>query len=172
MACRKLTSLLLCPSRVFNQAARAFSTADSDPARAKRLNHVAIAVPDLAAAAERWRQLAGADNVSWPPQSLPSHGVRAVFVRLGNVKIELLGPLGDDSPIAKFLEKNKRGGVHHLCLEVESASAALEAARARGQRTLTDEPSPGARGTLVGFLNPADFDGCLLEVEEVGAEEK
>jgi methylmalonyl-CoA/ethylmalonyl-CoA epimerase len=160
-------------TRTIAASARAFSTADSDgdPARARRLNHVAVAVPDLARAAERWRELAGASSVSWPPQAVPSHGVSVVFVQLGNVKIELLAPLGENSPIAKFLERNKRGGVHHLCLEVESAAAALEAARGRGQRVLTETPSPGAHGTPVGFLHPADFDGCLLEVEEVGPED-
>jgi methylmalonyl-CoA/ethylmalonyl-CoA epimerase len=95
--------------------------------------------------------------------------VSVVFVSFDNLKIELMAPLGgDQSPIHNFLERNRRGGVHHVCLEVPSASAALEAARARGQRTLTDAPRPGAHGTPVGFLHPADFDGVLLEVEEVG----
>jgi methylmalonyl-CoA/ethylmalonyl-CoA epimerase len=127
---------------------------------------VAIAVPDLNSAAERWRQLAGAAAVS-SPQAVPAHGVNVVFVTLSNVKIELLGVLGDKSPIASFLDKNKRGGMHHMCLEVDDAAAALAGVRARGQRTLTEVPTPGAHGTPVGFLHPADFDGCLLEVEEV-----
>jgi methylmalonyl-CoA/ethylmalonyl-CoA epimerase len=102
---------------------------------------------------------------------VPDHGVSVVFVTLDNdVKIELLGALGGDkSPIHNFLQKNKRGGIHHVCLEVASATAALEAARSRGARTLTDVPRPGAHGTPVGFLHPADFDGTLLEVEEVAA---
>lgn len=150
----------------------------SSAARARRLNHVALAVPDLARAAERWRQLAGDAAVSWPPKPLPDHGVSVVFVELANVKIELLGALlggGMDapaSPIASFLRKNARGGIHHLCLEVGDAGAALAAVRARGQRTLTDAPSPGAHGNPVGFLHPADFDGCLLEVEGVKEEEE
>lgn len=155
------------------------SSSSSSAARARRLNHVALAVPDLARAAERWRQLAGDAAVSWPPQPLPERGVSVVFVELANVKIELLGVLlgGDGdaapaSPIASFLRKNARGGIHHLCLEVGDAGAALAAARARGQRTLTDAPSPGAHGAPVGFLHPADFDGCLLEVEEVKEEEE
>lgn len=186
MACRKkvLSSLLSPPSsRLAAATARAFcqstvesipnnnnnnnSVSTSEEARATRLNHVAVAVPDIARAANKWRALAGPSAVSWPPQRLPEHGVSVVFVQLGNVKIELLEALGDKSPIRGFLEKHKRGGIHHLCLEVPSAEAALAAARARGQRALTDRPSPGAHGTPVGFLHPADFDGCLLEVEEV-----
>lgn len=169
---RLLLTLLPSPSAAPLAQARACASQASAPSSSsttKRLNHVAIAVPNLERAAQRWRELAGNAAVSWPPQAVPAHGVLVVFVTLANVKIELLGALGGGakSPIASFLEKHKRGGIHHLCLEVDDATAALEAARARGQRTLTDTPSPGAHGTPVGFLHPADFDGCLLEVEEV-----
>ena len=131
-----------------------------------RLNHVAVAVPDLEAAAARYRDMLGA-TVS-PPQDEPEHGVRVVFVELPNTKIELLHPLGADSPIAGFLAKNPAGGIHHLCFEVEDIRAARDRLAAEGARVLGDgEPKIGAHGRPVLFLHPKDFDGTLIELEEV-----
>ena len=131
-----------------------------------RLNHVAIAVPDLAAAAEVYAGTLGAE-VS-PPQPLPEHGVTVVFVTLPNTKIELLEPLGEDSPIARFLEKNPAGGMHHLCYEVEDIDAARDRLLAVGARVLGDgEPKIGAHGKPVLFLHPKDFSGTLIELEQV-----
>ena len=131
-----------------------------------RLNHVAIAVPDLAAASATYRDTLGA-TVS-APQALPEHGVTVVFVELPNTKIELLEPLGPDSPIAKFLEKNAQGGMHHLCYEVEDILAARDQLMATGARVLGDgEPKIGAHGKPVLFLHPKDFVGTLVELEQV-----
>ena len=131
-----------------------------------RLNHVAIAVPDLAAAAATYRDTLGA-KVS-APMDLPEHGVTVVFVELPNTKIELLQPLGDNSPIKKFLESNPAGGVHHLSFDVDDILAARDQLKAAGKRVLGDgEPRIGAHGTPVLFLHPKDFHGTLVEVEEV-----
>ena len=131
-----------------------------------RLNHVAIAVPDLAAASATYRETVGA-TVS-APQALPEHGVTVVFVELPNTKIELLEPLGADSPIAKFLEKNAQGGMHHICYEVEDIIAARDQLKATGARVLGDgEPKIGAHGKPVLFLHPKDFVGTLVELEQV-----
>ena len=129
-----------------------------------RLNHVAIAVPRLTEAAQRYRAL-GAEVSA--PLAQPEHGVTVVFVTLANTKIELLEPLGEASPIAGFLERNKLGGIHHVCYEV----ADIEAARARlastGMRVLGDgKPKLGAHGKPVLFLNPKDCDGTLIELEQ------
>jgi methylmalonyl-CoA/ethylmalonyl-CoA epimerase len=133
----------------------------------KRLNHVAIAVPDLAAAAMRYRETLGA-RVS-APQRLPEHGVSVVFVELQNTRIELLEPLGEASPIAAFLMRNPKGGVHHLCYEVEDIGAASEALRHGGFGVLGDGgPKIGAHGRPVIFLSPEDFSGTLIELEEAG----
>jgi methylmalonyl-CoA/ethylmalonyl-CoA epimerase len=130
-----------------------------------RLNHVAIAVPDLAAAAAQYRDLLGAE-VS-PPAAQPAHGVTTVFVTLPNGKIELLQPLGDESPIAGFLERHPGGGIHHLCYEVEDILAARDRLRAAGARVLGDgEPRPGAHDRPVLFLHPKDFSGTLIELEQ------
>ncbi len=130
-----------------------------------RLNHVAIAVPDLAAAAALYRDTLGA-TVS-APVDLPEHGVSTVFVALSNAKIELLHPLGDDSPIANFLARNPGGGVHHVCYEVDDILAARDRLRARGARVLGDgEPRTGAHGKPVLFLHPKDFCGTLIELEQ------
>jgi methylmalonyl-CoA/ethylmalonyl-CoA epimerase len=130
-----------------------------------RLNHVAIAVPDLAAAAARYRDVLGADVSA--PQPLPEHGVTTVFVDLVNTKIELLTPLGADSPIAKFLERSPDGGIHHLCYEVDDIRAARDRLKAQGARVLGDgEPKPGAHGKPVLFLHPKDFNGTLVELEQ------
>jgi methylmalonyl-CoA/ethylmalonyl-CoA epimerase len=132
-----------------------------------RLNHVAIAVPDLAAAAAKYRNLLGATHVS-EPQSLPEHGVTVVFITLENSKIELMTPLGDTSPIAGFLAKNPSGGMHHVCFEVPNVVAAAETLTAAGARVLGDgKPKIGAHGLPVIFLHPKDFDGALIELEEV-----
>ncbi len=130
-----------------------------------RLNHVAIAVPDLDAAAATYRGALGA-NVS-DPQDEPDHGVRVVFVELPNTKIELLEPLGDRSPIAAFLEKNPSGGMHHVCYEVDDILAARDRLKAEGARIIGDgEPKTGAHGKPVLFLHPKDFNGTLVELEQ------
>ena len=131
----------------------------------KRLNHVAIAVPDLAAGASVYRDLLGA-KVS-APQAEPDHGVTVVFVDLGNTKVELLEPLGEASPIAKFLAANPAGGIHHLCYEVVDILAARDRLTAEGARVLGDgEPRIGAHGKPVLFLHPKDVLGTLVELEQ------
>ena len=131
-----------------------------------RLNHVAIAVPDLAAASGLYRGTLGA-QVS-DPLDLPEHGVTTVFVTLPNTKLELLHPLGDASPIAGFLAKNPAGGIHHLCYEVDDIGAARDRLVAEGARVLGDgEPRTGAHGKPVIFLHPKDFCGTLIELEQV-----
>lgn len=131
-----------------------------------RLNHVAIAVPDLAAAAVIYRDTLAA-RVS-QPQALPEHGVTVVFVELDNTKVELLEPLGENSPIAAFLEKNPSGGMHHLCYEVADIEAAAERLVGQGARLLGDgKPRIGAHGKPVLFLHPKDFTGTLVELEQV-----
>ncbi len=129
-----------------------------------RFNHVAIAVPDLAAATATYRDTLGAQVSA--PLALPEHGVTVVFVSLPNTKIELLEPLGKDSPVAKFLERNPAGGVHHLCFEVDDIMAARERLVAEGARVLGDgEAKLGAHGKPVIFLHPKDFCGTLVELE-------
>ena len=131
-----------------------------------RLNHIAIAVPDLDAAAEQYRSTFGAKV--GPPQDEPEHGVTVVFIELPNTKIELLHPLGADSPIAAFLEKNAAGGIHHICYEVDDILAARDRLRADGARVLGDgEPKIGAHGKPVLFLHPKDFSGTLVELEQL-----
>lgn len=131
-----------------------------------RLNHVAIAVPDLAAASSTYRNTLGA-KVS-DPLPLPEHGVTVVFVELPNTKIELLEPLGEGSPIGKFLEKNPDGGMHHVCYEVDDIIAARDKFKQEGARVLGDgEPKTGAHGKPVLFLHPKDFCGTLVEIEQV-----
>lgn len=131
-----------------------------------RLNHVAIAVPDLATGIATYGGTLGA-SVS-PPHALPEHGVKVVFVELPNTKIELLEPLGADSPIAAFLERNPSGGIHHLCYEVADIEAARRKLQQDGARVLGDgKPKSGAHGKPVLFLHPKDFGGTLIELEEV-----
>lgn len=131
-----------------------------------RLNHVAIAVPDLKAAAAQYRDTLGAEVGA--PQDEPDHGVTVVFINLPNTKIELLYPLGDESPIRGFLDKNPAGGIHHICYEVADIGAARDRLKAEGARVLGDgEPRIGAHGKPVLFLHPKDFNGCLIELEEV-----
>jgi methylmalonyl-CoA/ethylmalonyl-CoA epimerase len=130
-----------------------------------RLNHVALAVPDLAAASAKYRDTLGATVGA--PQALPEHGVRVVFVDVGNTRIELLEPLGEASPIAAFLEKNPSGGMHHLCYEVDDIVAARDRLKAEGARILGDgNPKIGAHGKPVLFLHPKDFFGTLVELEQ------
>lgn len=131
-----------------------------------RLNHIAIAVPDLEAATATYRDTLGA-AVSQPLDQ-PNHGVTVVFVELPNAKIELLHPLGADSPIAKFLERSPSGGIHHVCYEVEDILVARDRLQAQGARVLGDgEPKTGAHGKPVLFLHPKDFQGTLVELEQV-----
>ena len=131
-----------------------------------RLNHVAIAVPDLEAAAAQYRDTLGAQVGA--PQDEPDHGVTVVFIELPNTKIELLYPLGDNSPIAAFLEKNPSGGMHHVCYEVENILEARDRLKAQGARVLGNgEPKIGAHGKPVLFLHPKDFTGTLVELEQV-----
>jgi len=130
-----------------------------------RLNHVAIVVPDLAVAASLYRETLGAQVSA--PVALPNHGVTTVFVELENTKIELLHPLGAESPVARFLERNPAGGVHHVCYEVSDIIAARERLKAQGARVLgPDEPKEGAHGRPVLFLHPKDFCGTLIELEQ------
>ena len=131
-----------------------------------RLNHVAIVVPNLAAAAATYADMLGA-RVS-APVDLPAHGVTTVFVELPNSKIELLHPLDADSPIQSFLDRHPSGGIHHICYEVDDIYAARDQLRDQGARILGDgEPKPGAHDKPVLFLHPKDFDGTLIELEQV-----
>ncbi len=133
-----------------------------------RLNHIGIAVPDLGAAAAKYRNLFGA-SVS-DPEDLADHGVSVVFVVLDNSKIELLAPLGENSPLARFLAKNPAGGLHHVCFEVSNVKQAADRLVQGGARVLGDgKPKIGAHGFPVLFLNPKDFDGVLIELEETRA---
>jgi methylmalonyl-CoA/ethylmalonyl-CoA epimerase len=130
-----------------------------------RLNHVAIAVRDIAKAAAVYRDTLGAEVSAVVPQ--PDHGVNTVFITLPNTKIELLEPLGENSPIAKFLERNAEGGVHHICYEVDDIRAVRDQLKAKGARVLGNgEPKIGAHGKPVLFLHPKDFCGTLVEIEQ------
>jgi len=130
-----------------------------------RLNHVAIAVRDIAKAADVYRETLGAQVSEKVPQ--PEHGVSTVFITLPNTKIELLEPLGPESPIAKFLERNPDGGIHHICYEVADIKAARDQLAAQGARVLgSSEPKIGAHGKPVLFLHPKDFCGTLVELEQ------
>lgn len=131
-----------------------------------RVNHVAIAVPDLTTAAASYRDTLGA-RIS-QAQALPEHGVTVVFVELANTKVELLEPLGADSPIASFLEKNPSGGMHHICYEVDDIISVRDQLMAAGARILgSGDPKTGAHGKPVLFLHPKDFQGTLIELEQV-----
>ncbi|MDX1218457.1 methylmalonyl-CoA epimerase [Sinorhizobium medicae] len=131
-----------------------------------KVNHVAIAVPDLSAAVESYRSTLGA--LVTEPQALPEHGVTVIFVALPNTKVELLEPLGDASPVSAFLEKNPAGGMHHICYEVEDIIAARDRLKDAGARILGDgNPKIGAHGKPVLFLHPKDFQGTLIELEQV-----
>ena len=131
-----------------------------------RLNHVAIAVPDLKTAASQYYTTFGA--IVGKPQHEPEHGVSVVFIELPNTKIELLHPLGKNSPISGFLNKNPSGGIHHICYEVDDILFARDKLIEEGARVLgTGEPKAGAHGKPVLFLHPKDFNGCLIELEQV-----
>ena len=131
-----------------------------------RLNHVAIAVPDLEAATAQYRDMLGAKVGA--PQDEPDHGVTVVFIELPNTKVELLYPLGDNSPIKGYLEKNPSGGIHHVCYEVDDIIAARDHLKATGARVLGNgDPKIGAHGKPVLFLHPKDFNGTLVELEQV-----
>ena len=133
-----------------------------------RINHVAIAVPDLEVAAAQWETGLGATCSA--PMALPEHGVRVVCVSQPNAKVELMEPLGDESPIAAFIGRNPDGGIHHICYEVEDIIDARERLLESGARVLGDgQPKIGAHGTRVLFLHPKDFCGTLIELEEVKA---
>ena len=131
-----------------------------------RVNHVAIAVPDVEAASAIWQASLGADCSQ--PQDLPEHGVRMVFVTAPNAQIELMEPLGDESPIMSFLQRNPDGGIHHICYEVDDILAARDRLVGEGARVLGDgTPRTGAHGNPILFLHPKDFCGTLIELEEV-----
>lgn len=129
-----------------------------------RLNHVAIATPDLEKSTALYRDILGA-TVS-EATALPEHGVYTVFVELDNTKLELLYPLGENSPIQGFLDKNKNGGMHHICIEVDDIKAAVLDLKAQNIRCLSKEPRIGAHGKPVMFLHPKDCAGVLVELEE------
>ena len=129
------------------------------------INHIALAVPDLTAAADQWRARVGA--VVSAPQSLPEHGVNVVFIKAENGKIELLEPIGDTSPIAKFLERNPDGGLHHICFDVPDIIASRDQLLASGARILgSPEPKIGAHGKPVLFIHPKDMTGSLIELQQ------
>jgi len=131
-----------------------------------RLNHVALVVDDLNQACHHWQHLLGASVTE--PCPLPEHGVTVVFIDLPNTRIELLEPLGDGSPVSRYLEKNRQGGIHHVCLEVTDILKARDDLKTKGARVLGDgEPKTGAHGNPVIFMHPADFHGTLIELEEV-----
>ena len=131
-----------------------------------RLNHIAIAVPDIDKASNAWEKALGAKISS--PQILPEHGVKVVFIEAPNTKVELLEPLDENSPISKFLLKNPNGGMHHICYEVEDILTASKKLILSGAKILGDgTPRIGAHGNPVIFLNPSDFSGTLIELEEV-----
>jgi methylmalonyl-CoA/ethylmalonyl-CoA epimerase len=155
------------PLAIFvHHSAYAAKTQSKDATMIGRLNHVAIAVPDLEAASAQYRDTLGA-HVN-PPQDEPDHGVTVVFIDLPNTKIELLHPLGADSPIVGFLEKNPSGGIHHICYEVKDILAARDRLLAAGARVLGGgEPKTGAHGKPVLFLHPKDFSGTLVELEQI-----
>ncbi|XP_069030377.1 methylmalonyl-CoA epimerase, mitochondrial isoform X3 [Embiotoca jacksoni] len=129
-----------------------------------RLNHIAIAVPDMEKAMALYRDVLGATVTDKVP--LPKFGVYTMFVELGNTKLELVHPLGDKSPVSGFLQKNKSGGMHHICIEVDDINAAIVDLKAKNIRTLSAEPGIGAHGKPVIFLHPKDCDGVLVELEE------
>ncbi|MBA5776512.1 methylmalonyl-CoA epimerase [Stappia sp. F7233] len=130
-----------------------------------RLNHVAIAVPDLEKASATYRDVLGATISA--PQAEPDHGVTVVFIELPNTKIELLEPLGENSPIQAFLDRSPSGGIHHVCYEVDDILAARDRLKEQGARVLgSGEPKIGAHGKPVLFLHPKDFNGTLVELEQ------
>ncbi|XP_076853024.1 methylmalonyl-CoA epimerase, mitochondrial [Brachyhypopomus gauderio] len=172
MAASILKIAVTCLSRYASRpspAVRTFSSPSSPGVpptlwKLGRLNHVAIAVPDLDKATALYRDVFGARVSATLP--LPEHGVYTVFVELGNTKLELLHPLGEKSPIAGFLQKNKAGGMHHVCIEVDDINAAVADLKAKNVRLLSPEPRIGAHGKPVMFIHPKDCDGVLVEIEQ------
>lgn len=151
---------------VYHKQGKRFSSSTDTPSKLwqlGRLNHIAIAVPDLDKAAQLYRDVFGAVVSEAVP--LAEHGVTTVFIDLGNTKIELLHPLGDNSPIKSFLEKKPEGGMHHICIEVDDILAAMASLQST-IRLLNKEPKIGAHGKPVVFLHPKDCDGVLVELEE------
>jgi methylmalonyl-CoA/ethylmalonyl-CoA epimerase len=148
-------------------SSRLFSTQQSNDWRLRvgRLNHVAIAVPDLEAATRLYADVLGGKCSA--PLALPEHGVTTVFVELPNTKLELLHPLGEASPISNFLAKNTKGGIHHICLEVDDVDKAIADLVSKGIKVLSREAKIGAHGKPVVFLHPANFNGVLIELEKV-----
>ena len=157
-------SIQLSSSRACNLGRQHSRKLSSSPWGLGILNHTAIAVPDLDQAVSFYRDTLGA-TVS-PPEDLPDHGVTVVFVNLPNTKIELLYPLGEGSPIAGFLAKNKNGGIHHICIEVDDIEAAVRDVKEKGVRTLSESTKIGAHGKPVMFLHPKDCGGVLMELEQ------
>jgi len=144
---------------------RSMSSSSSDIWKLGRLNHIAIATPDLSSASAFYRDVLRAKSVS-PPEDLPEHGVTTVFVELDNTKIELLHPFGDNSPIAGFLKKNSAGGMHHICIEVDDIEATVRTLKENGVRCLAESTKIGAHGKPVMFLHPKDCGGVLTELEQ------
>eukprot|EP00005_Dracoamoeba_jomungandri_P000919 CAMPEP_0174253240 /NCGR_PEP_ID=MMETSP0439-20130205/2617_1 /TAXON_ID=0 /ORGANISM="Stereomyxa ramosa, Strain Chinc5" /LENGTH=165 /DNA_ID=CAMNT_0015334159 /DNA_START=25 /DNA_END=522 /DNA_ORIENTATION=- len=162
------TALLLRNSRPLFPLARNFgqqSFSELGSVGVGKLNHVAIAVPNLEEASSMYRDVMGA-RVS-QPADLPEHGVTTVFVELDNTKLELLYPLGENSPIKNFLDKKPSGGIHHICLEVEDIHHAIGVLQNKGMKLIDKEPKIGAHGKPVVFLHPKSVQGVLLELEQV-----
>mmetsp|Transcript_10235 Transcript_10235/g.23333 ORF Transcript_10235/g.23333 Transcript_10235/m.23333 type:complete len:166 (-) Transcript_10235:49-546(-) len=153
--------------RSLSTRARKFSSKPlaSVPWKVGRLNHIAVAVPELEGPVKLYRDVMGAEVSQ--PEDLPDHGVTVVFVNLPNTKLELLLPLGANSPIAGFIKKNPSGGMHHVCLEVQDIAAALTTLKAAGVRAIDPKPKIGAHGNPVVFLHPKDCGGVLVELEQV-----
>ena len=157
--------------QIFFQSRALYSTKPTNPVgiaeglKVGKLNHVAIAVPDLLSAVTLYRDVLGADVSE--SMALPEHGVTTVFVNLGNTKIELLHPLGEKSPIGSFLSKNPAGGIHHVCLEVPDIHHAVAQVKQQGIRVIDENPKIGAHGKPVVFLHPKSMTGVLVELEQV-----
>ncbi|XP_048734563.1 methylmalonyl-CoA epimerase, mitochondrial [Ostrea edulis] len=155
-------------SRIVTQQCRVFHSHQKLTAakwNIGKINHVAIATPDIEKAASMFRDVLGAKVSEKNPQ--PEHGVYTVFVELGETKIELLNPLGSKSPIQNFLDKNKSGGMHHICIEVDDITEAMKDLKSKGVRLLSEEAKIGAHGKPVVFLHPKDCNGVLVELEQV-----
>ncbi|XP_045156453.2 methylmalonyl-CoA epimerase, mitochondrial-like isoform X1 [Mercenaria mercenaria] len=166
MALNKVTRLSsMCTHLVRNCSAVHTSAATLQKWKIGKINHIAIATPDIEKTAALYRDVLGAKVSEKHPQ--PDHGVYTVFVELGDTKIELLNPLGEKSPIQNFLDKNKSGGMHHICLEVDNIKEAMKDLKSKNIRLLSEEPRIGAHGKPVVFLHPKDCNGTLVELEEV-----
>lgn len=167
VAASRSQAVIMGATRTLSHSARVYQSAPQVPPalwKLGRLNHVAIATPDLQATTALYRDVLGA-TVSGE-EDLPEHGVTTVFITLDNTKLELLHPLGENSPIQSFLDKNKNGGLHHVCIEVDNILAAVKDLKAHKIRCLSKEPRIGAHGKPVMFLHPKDCAGVLVELEE------